>query len=475
MNSIRAGLIVALIAAVGAVWIAGVLWSYHSTQAQIEKVLDSRLMESARMVSSMMGERPTTFAASSNRSSIFQEGEGYSRQLTCQIWTLEGDLVSSSDNAPPESLAGSTEGFVEREIDGELWRSYTLINHDAGIRVTVGDKVDFRNNLIADVIKGLLLPLLLIMPVIGGLIWWSVSRGLKPLKKMADALSGRDASNLQPLHAAGVPTELVPPVTALNALLERVERARTHERSFTAYAAHELKTPLAGVKTQAQIALASKNEQIREKALSQILRGVDRTDHLVRQLLDLARIDIPETEVPVSTFPLSNVAREVTEDLLPLQTHRGVVVDLDIEQPDPPISTNSELLRLALRNVIENAILVSSPGQKVTVKLGAKEGKMYAAVVDEGPGMSADELSNATTRFYRGKNGAERGSGLGLSIVEAAMAKLGGSLTMQNRPQAGFEVELSLFCSPAVTPSAPCTASGGHHHPQTEKLDATAS
>lgn len=447
MNSIRARLIVALIAAVGAVWGAGVLWSYHSTQIQIEKVLDSRLMESARMVSSMMAERGTTFAPPGGQSPIFQEGEGYSRQLTCQIWTLEGTLVSSSNNAPPESLAGNTEGFSEREIDGELWRSYTIVNQDVGIRVSVGDKVDFRTDLIADVIKGLLLPLLLMMPVIGGLIWWSVSKGLMPLNKMAEALSGRDASNLQPLPATGVPAELVPPVTALNALLQRVERAREHERSFTAYAAHELKTPLAGVKTQAQIALASGNEQIREKALSQILRGVGRTDHLVRQLLDLARIDTPETENPVSSFLTSDLMLEVSEDLQPLQIQRKVEVVLDVRQPASRISANAELLRLALRNVVENAILVSSPGQEVTVTLSERDCIIYAVVADGGPGMTAEELSNATARFYRGKNSVERGSGLGLSIVEAAMAKLGGTLTLKNRPKGGLEVELSMACN----------------------------
>jgi Signal transduction histidine kinase len=445
MNSIRARLIVALIAAVGAVWGAGVLWSYHSTQIQIEKVLDSRLMESARMVSSMMAERGTTFAPPGGQSPIFQDGQGYSRQLTCQIWTLEGTLVSSSDNAPPQALAGNMEGFSEREIDGELWRSYTIVNPDLGIRVSVGDKVDFRTDLIADVIKGLLLPLLLMMPVIGGLIWWFVSKGLMPLNKMADALSGRDASNLQPLPATGVPAELAPPVTALNALLERVEQARGRERSFTAYAAHELKTPLAGVKTQAQIALASGDEQIREKALAQILRGVDRTDHLVRQLLDLARIDTAGADTGPTAIRLSELIIEAADDLAFMQTQRGVRVVLEAPEPEPLVSTNSELLRLALRNIIENALAVSPRGHAVSAIVGEKDGQAYVSVTDDGPGMSAQELSSATARFYRGKNSGERGSGLGLSIVEAAMATLGGTLSIGNRPQGGLEVRLAGF------------------------------
>ncbi|CAD7032134.1 two-component sensor histidine kinase [Pseudorhizobium endolithicum] len=193
MNSIRIRLFAILIATTGAVWLLAAAWIYASTQAEVERVLDARLMEAARMVSSLITDHQIDPAAAANAAAAnappppFEEARGsYSRQLSCQIWSLQGSLVSRSESAPATSLASHTDGFEETEIDGERWRVYAVVNPTLGVRVLVGDSLEIRDRLIGDVIKGLLVPGIVILPILAGLIWLSVGRGLAPLTRIAE-------------------------------------------------------------------------------------------------------------------------------------------------------------------------------------------------------------------------------------------------------------------------------------------------
>ena len=195
------------------------------------------------------------------------------------------DAGAGRAKGPPPRGEQRQAGFSERTVDGEAWRIYTIENTDLGVRVMVGDSIWVRDHLVSDVIKGLVLPAGLILPILAGGIWVSVRRGMAPLNDMADTLSSRPATDLRPLPDQKLPSEIAPAVHALNGLFRRVADAREREKSFTAFAAHELKTPLAGLKTQAQIALASSDGDVHANALRQISAGVDRTSRLVRQLL----------------------------------------------------------------------------------------------------------------------------------------------------------------------------------------------
>ena len=164
-------------------------------------------------------------------------------------------------------------------------------------------------------VKGLLLPAIVILPLLAALIWLSVGRGLAPLNRIAASLSARDATELHPLDEAPAPREIRPMIAALNKLFRRVGEARERERNFTAYAAHELKTPLAGLKTQAQIAIRSEDRDAQRQALGHILTSVDRTNRMVRQLIDMAIVDSSDRaevleEVDIAML-LGDLAREL--------------------------------------------------------------------------------------------------------------------------------------------------------------------
>ncbi len=322
MNSIRIRLFAILIATTGAVWLFAAAWIYASTQAEVERVLDARLMEAARMVSSLITDHQIDPSAAANAATAdtppppFKEaGGGYSRQLSCQIWSLQGSLVSRSESAPATSLASHTDGFEETEIEGERWRVYAVVNPTLGVRVLVGDSLEIRDRLIGDVIKGLLLPGIVILPVLAALIWLSVGRGLAPLTRIAEGLAGRSASELHPVDAGSVPREVRPVIRALNSLFGRVAEARDRERSFTAYAAHELKTPLAGLKTQAQVALRTDEPSVQRDALSRISTSVDRTSRMVRQLIDLAAVDASQDVTSDEEVDIAVLVGEVAWEL----------------------------------------------------------------------------------------------------------------------------------------------------------------
>ena len=453
MISIRFRLFAILLATTGAVWLFAVVWTYSNTQAEVERVLDARLTEAARMVSSLITDHHIDVAAAVDAanarqpSSEFERVEGdYNRQLSCQIWSLQGTLVSRSESAPATSLADHREGFAETEINGERWRVFAVINPTLGVRVLVGDSLEIRERLVGDVIKGLLLPALAILPLLALLIWLSVGRGLAPLNRIAASLSSRSATELHPLPEAPAPREIRPMIAALNSLFRRVEDVRARESDFTAYAAHELKTPLAGLRTQAQIAIRSDDPDTRRQALGQILSSVDRTSRMVRQLIDMARVDARDDAVARDPVDVHRLLEELAAELSPVAAQRDVRINVrrNAESGAISIPTDRTLLRLALRNLLENALQHAPQGTEAVCNISTSADSLTIEIDDVGPGMSETEQARAVERFYRGPLSASSGSGLGLSIVQMAVERLGGRLDFRNRTEGGLSVAVTL-------------------------------
>lgn len=463
MTSIRTRLFFILMITTGIVWTSAVAWIYLNTRAEVERVLDARLTEAARMVSSLIASQeidPRRAAQLPAGAAILRTS--YERQLSCQIWALDGTLVGRSDAAPSSPLTQGTSGFSETSIDGELWRVYAIENKDLGMRVLVGDSLRVRDRLVGDVIKGLLLPASLIIPLLAGLIWLSVRKGLAPLNRMAAALGQRDASELGPLPDAGAPSEIRPVINSLNGLFGRVSAAREHERNFTAFAAHELRTPIAGLKTQAQVALGSDDSTIRRNALQQIVIGVDRTSRLVRQLTDITAAEAGEA---LSQHGETNVGHSLSllADELAPHMPRGVRVSLNecLYGFCPKIEPC--LFMLAARNLLENALLHSPPSGVVRCWARLDGGGVSIVFDDDGPGIPEDELPKVRERFFRGRNKTPVGSGLGLAIVDLVLSRAGGSLRLSNRPEGGLRAEMWIACAVPAASTVPLEAA--RHRP----------
>lgn len=451
MRSIRLRLILILMVATGAVWLLAVMWTYVSTQHEVERVLDARLTEAARMVSSLITDHHIDVAAAvdaaraSDLPSNFEvAARDYSRQLSCQIWSLQGDLVSRSESAPSASLSTHDQGFAEQVVNGERWRVYAVINPKLGVRVLVGDSLEIRDRLVGDVIKGQLVPALTILPILAGLIWFSVWRGLLPLNRIADTLSKRSAEELHAIEDRRAPLEVMPLLGSINALFDRVKEARDREKTFIAYAAHELKTPLSGLKTQAQIALRSDSVDVRAKALAQISLSVDRTGRLVRQLIDLATVDSADGLSGLEVFSVSDMLEDLVSEMTPLKSSREITIETNVDEREAVRIQNRALLRLALRNILENALLYSPPQSLVRISASVSDQLVTVAICDQGPGIDQRDEDRVMARFQRGNNANALGSGLGLSIVEMALSKLGGQLSFCRRDGFCVRIELPL-------------------------------
>jgi two-component system sensor histidine kinase QseC len=443
MKSLRLRLFVLLLSATVLVWSSAAVWIYISTRNDVQRVLDNRLVEAAGMVASLAHG-----SAQALRSAPSQEPlpvpDRYGRQLSCQIWTLDGRLVGRSGSAPVAPLSAGSEGFSERTINGERWRVYTLVEQDAGLRILVGDNLKVRRNLIADVMTGLLLPAVAGVLALAGLLWSAVGQGLSPLRRVARELSRRNPGDTEPLRVEAPSRELRPLVGAINGLFERLESLRANERHFIASAAHELQTPLAGLRAHAQVALAASDRSQRDKSLRSIQASVDRTSRLVEQLLDLAREEAGAAAVAPGWIAIRSVFHAIEDELRAVLQQREVGLTLDETASNIEVLADEAGLTLALRNLIRNAVDHAPAESQVCVAVCTQGETAAIRVVDQGPGILPQDLPRVRDRFVRGSRAKGPGSGLGLSIVELVAARFQAKLELENRQGGGLEARLEL-------------------------------
>jgi two-component system sensor histidine kinase TctE len=288
--------------------------------------------------------------------------------------------------------------------------------------VQVAETTIKRRTLATDIALAGVVPSALITLLLLGLVWFGVKRGLTPLEELSNEIRGRSARDLKPIDPARAPGEARPLVAALNQLFARVEEASANQQRFLANAAHQLRTPLAGLQAHSEIALAqSVPEDIRVQ-LEQVHRATIRTARLANQLLALARAE-PGGSRADAVAPLN--LRAVVEDAADEWVHRAMAkeIDLGFELADAQVAGDALLLREALGNLIHNALEYSAAGARVTVRTGVRVRRPFLEVEDDGPGIPAAEREHVLERFYRIAGTLGTGSGLGLSIVrEIAVA-----------------------------------------------------
>ena len=446
--SLRKRLMLGIALLLTVLWLAAIAWFLVDVRGELRDVLDARLASSAHMVQGLLARGdlqvdPGRFAsAAADRHDLPQ----MPTRISCQLWTLDGQVLTYSDEAQPLTEEPDTDGFSTQYVQGQLWRVYALTDPVNGIRIATAERQSLRTVLVRDVALAVSLPFLLALPGMGLLIWVGVGRGLKPLLNLRDTIRSRHANALEALPEQEVPSEVVPLVQALNALFARLSETIERERRFTGNAAHELRTPLAGIKTQLQIAQNADGET-RRHALAQANKGVDRMTRLVAQLLTLARVDAlePDGQPPeTSGAALQQVLRDVGEELRPAADKAEVELEVSFAQvgelSDRWIRLPADMLHTALRNLLDNAINHSPSNGAVRLAVIGAGDAVNICVIDSGPGLDETRLSGVTRRFYRASDRGT-GSGLGLSIVEAICERYGADLSLENRSdQSGLQV-----------------------------------
>ena len=279
--------------------------------------------------------------------------------------------------------------------------------------------MDIREQLIHSIAQNDIYILLLAYPLLGVLVWLVVGRGLQNLKRIAEEVAHRVPTFLEPVDASETPKEIQPLIEELNKLLLRLQQALEREKRFASDAAHELKTPLAALKTQAEVALTLEDEDSKEKALQNLVLGVDRSTHIVQQLLTLSRL-VPETSsyVELLTIDLTKLAAEVLANLAPYALEKDIDIELDAPEHPIHINGNHTALGILLRNLVDNAIRYTPEKGKVKVVLEETDTHIALMVQDSGPGIPKHLRARVFERFFRILGSKASGSGLGLSIVQ---------------------------------------------------------
>jgi two-component system OmpR family sensor kinase len=307
------------------------------------------------------------------------------------------------------------------------WRVYTHVTDEGTVQV--GQAVATRDVLARELSLSVLMPMLLLIPVIGVVVGWALKRGLQPLHDTSRRVSDRDAARLDPLPTENVPNELLPLVQQINGLLARLESAFDAQRRFLADAAHELRSPVAALALQVQLAERAQSPAARSSALGELARGVERARRLVQQLLDFARLD---TAVPLQAFGAVNVAalaREVVSTYAARAEEHEV--DIGVEAPASLQAFGVEPeLRSLLENLVDNAMRYAPAGSAVTVSAREAHGAAELRVVDAGRGIPAAERERVFQRFHRVAGDATPGTGLGLAIVKAIVGRHHGTIEL---------------------------------------------
>ena len=409
-GSLSRRLLLLSLAAVAAVWVASSIFAVVRVRHETGELLDAHLAQAAAMLHARVGDD-----VDDAELEHAPELHRYARGLAFQVWDEGRNLRLHSANAPDARLSPQDRGFSDVESGGRTWRVFSSLDRKGRVLVQVAEERRARDRIAGGVAGALLLPMIVGLPVLGLMIWLALRSGLKPLVALGRDVASRDPDNLQPLDAAAVPREVAPLVASLNGLFGRLRHSIDHERRFNADAAHELRTPLAAVRAQAEVAVASTTDAERLHALKQIVAGCDRAARLVDQMLTLARLDPQRTLAGGARFDLSAAARDAIADIAPAGLARGVEIALD----GAPAEVVGDPARLAilLRNLLDNAIRYSPAGTTVEVGVHPVPGGAELVVTDQGPGVPPDGRDRLGERFHRVLGAGESGSGLGLSIV----------------------------------------------------------
>lgn len=406
------GLLVLAAAAVGVA-------AYVDVHHEIDELLDDHLAQSATLIAAQTAEE-----LEEGERIGFHEAPRRPRRVAFQVFQ-RGELLTRSANAPDEPLLRGP-GYADVTWRSERWRVFGVAGEYDTI-VFVAELHAVREEVARKAALRSVLPLLLAAPLLALAVWWVVRRALVPLERVGAAVARRGPADLSPLAENSLPVEVAPLVAALDGLLERLARSLEQERRLTADAAHELRTPIAAIRAQAQVARTSTQDEERTRALDGVISGCDRAARLADQLLALSRLEA-EDALRRERIDLRAVVVDVLADAAPRAIRAGV--ELELAEGGPVHAQADALLYgVLVRNLVDNALRHGADGGRVHVSLRAEGGQAVLEVADAGRGVTAAQLSRLGRRFQRGADAVGPGSGLGLSIVLRIAALHGGGAT----------------------------------------------
>ena len=483
-------------------WPMSVVLTWLVAQGIANKPFDRELGEMARVLAKEVSVRADGSANGSQPQALFKLPAAAAEILRTdeaddiyyQVLGLRGEYLSGDSNLPvPADEDRAPPGevrFRDETLGSESVRvAYMWVNVQdrtqdrSGQRpvapaadmplVQVAETLGKRSRLATEIIKGVILPQFVILPLAVLLVWLALARGIAPLNELQQRIRKRDSSDLSPIDERQAPEEVAPLVRAINDLLTRLDQSMRSQKHFLADAAHQLKTPLAGLRTQAELAqrqidAGQHDPQALKKTLQQIARSSQSAAHMVNQLLAMARAENQQQVSQRQVVNLARLATETVRDFVPRALEK--CIDLGYEGPGdaalarhpqgPQVLGHALLLRELIRNLVDNALQYTPAGGTVTVRvIDDPFGQVVVLQVeDSGPGIAVAERELVFQPFYRSLGTEVDGSGLGLAIVREIAVQHGAEVTVtdaSNRsPAPGTLITVRLAASTAPAPEA---------------------
>jgi two-component system, OmpR family, sensor kinase len=440
-HSVRRQLLVLLLSAVSGAWVVAASISFRDARHDVSEVLDAHLAQTASLITVQRDGDEDDDEVDTEHAPVLHR---YGRRVMFQVWEGGTVLGLHSQHAPNTPLSPIRDGFSDRTIGGARWRVFSTWDAKGRVLVQVAEHVYERDELATAVARNFVVPLAIALPVLGVVIWAAVGRAMRSLTDVDRQVASRTADNLAALDIADAPSEIGALVTSLNELFRRIHGLVEQERRFTADAAHELRTPLAGIRAQAQVARGATNDAERARALDGVIAGCDRATHAVEQMLTLARLAPDAVSFQTAVVELDAVLHETISELASAALAKQIDIELTHEAR-VFVSGDAGLLAILCRNLIDNAIRYSPPATIVHIEIEAGDATALIRIRDAGPGISAEQQANIGRRFYRAPGSQAPGSGLGLSIVQRIIDLHRGTMRLESSPAGGgLQVSIEL-------------------------------
>lgn len=461
--SIRRSFLFNLLTTVTATVILAGLAHYYIDHRVINKGLDDLLVETGSLLKTITDNprslTPATLKVIQSQLNINNLASKNLIQLTnlkvanipteelrykFQLWDGDGKLLLSSEKNPAVPLIGKP-GLSDKIVNGQKWRTFTRYDTKRGVILVLAEQYTARYALIYKMLVNDSCLTLLIYPLSGIFIWLIIGSGLKSIRFFAKEMAERAVDHLDPVDLNKVPIEISPLVDELNKLFSRLQQAFEREQRFSADAAHELHTPLAALKTQAQVSLKTTDPKECHLYLKQVIASVDRCSHVIQQLLTLCRLS-PETIRPehFTALNLAHIAAEVIAQLAPVAIIKQIEIELIAKDAEYTLLGNAIGLQVLIRNLVDNAIRYTPKGGLIKVLIINKSpDTILLQVIDNGPGIPDELRARVFERFFRVLGTNAQGSGLGLAIVEQIAKLHKGSIALESPEQGtGLKVEI---------------------------------
>ena len=428
MNSIRVRLLVGLMATLLLVAALMALVTYRNVLAQTEALFDYQLRQMALSLRDQGEIAPSQADALAD---ALADGQ---LDFVVQIWTVDGRSIYAS-RAHATLPERAVLGLADITVRGQTWRTFGVVTRDRVIQVA--QPLQRRRDLAADAALHSVAPMLLLAPLLALAVWWLAALTLAPLRRVAEGLRQRDEQSLAAVPMQGLPDEVVPLVSALNGLLQRLGSTLQAQRAFVADAAHELRSPLTALTIQLQLLRRAGDDASRTLAIDALAAGIERAARLVEQLLTLARNEPGAPATMVDGLDLTAIARAAVVETAPLAQVRASALAL-LDGAPVLVRGDAAALAVLARNLVDNAVRYSPAGARVQVRSFFDGEAAVLQVDDAGRGIPASDRERVFDRFYRHSGGDEPGTGLGLAIVRSIATRHGANVVLGDSPLGGL-------------------------------------